>query len=111
MCRCRRLGTSPALGRWEDAISISPSSYLGCLGSLRTENGFAAMRSQERQDGAESEELGLCLLFGAVFFVCVCVVSTILKTSKEGELFSHLFALSDYGRRSRNDSGSHWVLF
>ena len=54
MYMCRRLGISPALGRWGDTTSLSPSSYLGCLGSLRRENGSAAVRSQERQDGTES---------------------------------------------------------
>lgn len=54
MCVCRRLGTSPSLGRWGDTASISPSTCLGCLGSRRRKNGFAAMRCQERWDRAES---------------------------------------------------------
>lgn len=43
-----------AQGRWGDTTSISPSSYLDCLGSLRRQNVFVERSSQERQDEAES---------------------------------------------------------
>lgn len=108
--RGARVGGWWALGWWGDTTSISPSSYLGCLGSLR-ENGFAAMRSRERQDGSESSELGLYLLFGAVLFLCCKHHSQNLQGWRD--FFSHLleivFALSSYGYRSRNCSGSCWV--
>lgn len=49
MCMCGRLGTSPALRTWGIITSIS-STHWDCLGSLSRRNGFAAVRSQERQD-------------------------------------------------------------